>query len=133
MLSSTAPTTSSTLLAIQARKGLSTSTARKFSMMGRIRKAQLVDRVFLVALQRGQDHEERRHKGEEGREQEHALLERRAGKSGEWLTLHQASCSRTRRLARNSGKISSTETRKSSTEAAEAMPGRLVRIRALKM
>ena len=99
----------------------------------RVRKAQLVDGVFLVALERGQDHEERRHQGEEGREQEHALLERRAGKPGERLFPHQASSSRTRRRARKSGKISRTETKKSSTEAAEAMPGRLVRIRALKM
>jgi hypothetical protein len=44
-----------------------------------------------------------------------------------------ASCSRALRLALNIGKIKATETRKRRTEAADAMPGRLERISALKI
>ena len=131
--SSTAPITSMHAVGHPGEEGAVDQHGPEILDDRRVRKSQLVDGVFLVALERGQDHEERRHQGEEGREQEHALLERRAGKPGERLLPHQASSSRTRRRARKSGKISRTETRKSRTEAAEAMPGRLVRIRALKM
>ena len=85
------------------------------------------------------DHEDRRHQGDEGRHQQDRVLEAwsgfielRAGRVSD-RRAHLTASSLARRRTANSGTMSSSDTRNSRTETAEAMPGRLVLTSALKM